>query len=191
MFPSLQTMFEPGKIEEERRLCYVAITRARERLYITNAVSRMLYGQTTRNRPSQFLRSIPDELKQETKKTTYRAWGGTDFGAARTGGSSYGGDYGRSPVRQSYDSSVMPAYEDYSQDLPAAARSSWVAPKPKPEAPATVCEWQVGDTVKHAAFGVGVVEASAPMGNDVMLTIAFEKVGTKKIMGKYSKLEKA
>lgn len=195
IFPSLQTMFEPDKIEEERRLCYVAITRARERLYITNATSRMLYGQTNRNQPSRFLNTIPGEVLQLTRKTTTRAWGDGDFGGGRYGGSSYAGSrYGGSSVRPAYESSVMPDYESYSQEPPpAAARSSWAAAAatPKPAAPsAPACAWKAGDAVRHSAFGNGVIEDATPMGSDVLLTVAFDKVGRKKLMGKYAKLEK-
>ena len=173
IFPSLQTMFEPDKIEEERRLCYVAITRARERLYITNATSRMLYGQTNRNQPSRFLNTIPGEVLQLTRKTTTRAWGDGDFGGGRYGGSSYAGSrYGGSSVRPAYESSVMPDYESYSQEPPPA------------------CAWKAGDAVRHSAFGNGVIEDATPMGSDVLLTVAFDKVGRKKLMGKYAKLEK-
>ena len=196
IFPSLQTMFEPDKMEEERRLCYVAITRARERLIITNAASRMMYGQTNRNRPSRFLGDIPPEVRTETKKTTARPFMNEAFGGGRRDFGGYGNGYGgrSSGVRTSYDDSVMPDYESYSQEPPrAAARASWAsAPTtpPKPTAPAAPCVWQVGDRVKHNAFGSGTVKAASPMGNDVLLTIAFDKIGEKKLMAKFARLEK-
>ena len=196
VFPSLQTMFEPDKMEEERRLCYVAITRARERLIITNAVSRLMYGQTNRNRPSRFLNDIPPAVKAETKKTTARPFMTEAFGGNRGGFDGGFGGYGHRSggVRTSYDDSRMPDYESYSQETPpAAARSSWAATPatpPKPATPAAPCAWQVGDRVKHNAFGSGTVKAASPMGNDVLLTIAFDKIGEKKLMGKFARLEK-
>ncbi len=66
IFPGMRVMYDPAEVEEERRLAYVAITRAKEKLTITNAASRMLFGQTSRNRPSRFLSEIPTEFKNET-----------------------------------------------------------------------------------------------------------------------------
>lgn len=66
IFPGMRVMYDPAEVEEERRLAYVAITRAKEKLTITNAASRMLFGQTSRNRPSRFLTEIPAEYKNET-----------------------------------------------------------------------------------------------------------------------------
>ncbi len=66
IFPGIRVMYDPAEVEEERRLAYVAITRAKEKLTVTNAASRMLFGQTSRNRPSRFLTEIPAEYKQET-----------------------------------------------------------------------------------------------------------------------------
>lgn len=73
IFPGMQTIYQPEEMEEERRLCYVAITRAKEELYLLHANSRMLYGSTTRNRVSRFLQDIPEELTLCTQQSRENA----------------------------------------------------------------------------------------------------------------------
>ncbi len=94
VFPGMQTWYEPEKVEEERRLCYVAITRAKKRLYLTNARSRMLYGTTGHNRESRFLQDIPEELVESTDLSMPRrrfADGGWQGGESGSGGRAFGG----------------------------------------------------------------------------------------------------
>ena len=87
IFPGMQTLFNPDEMEEERRLCYVAITRAKEKLYILNAASRMLYGSTTRNRSSRFLLDIPDEIIEMHESQTTAWFSGS--AAARSDGEGF------------------------------------------------------------------------------------------------------
>lgn len=193
VFPGRQAIYEPAEIEEERRLCYVGITRAKEKLYLTNCAARMLFGSTTRNRPSRFLEEIPEEYKnvisevsvygggyssKQYKPTTFGFGGGFYDNAYNTygyapssgGGSDYGGG-----------SSVG---KDYS-----SARN--ISAKPAKSAPAKSTEtYKIGDSVKHRAFGTGVILKVTPMGNDSLLEIAFEKAGTKKVMANFAKLVK-
>jgi DNA helicase-2/ATP-dependent DNA helicase PcrA len=166
VFPGLQTIYNPDELEEERRLCYVAITRAREQLYLLRAESRMLYGTTTRNRQSRFLGDIPqDKLKlpEKPKKTSYSGFG-TGYRTETTRAA-----FPKSPAT----SSVPRAGTTYK--APAA-----------PSAPTVT--YTVGQQVEHTAFGVGSIEAVQPMGNDTMLTIRFG-VGTKKLMAAFAKLK--
>ncbi|MFQ7062001.1 MAG: 3'-5' exonuclease [[Clostridium] leptum] len=72
IFPGLQAIYDPNEIQEERRLCYVAITRAKESLYLLNADSRMLFGSTSRNRPSRFSLEIPLDLINKTREQDWR-----------------------------------------------------------------------------------------------------------------------
>ena len=81
LFPGMRVLTEPEELEEERRLCYVAITRAKERLYLTHAKQRMLYGRTSFNRPSRFLQEIPEECLQERGRQTHRASGTGGYAA--------------------------------------------------------------------------------------------------------------
>lgn len=182
VFPGMQVMYKPEELEEDRRLCYVAITRAREELFITNAVSRMLYGQTTYNRPSRFLNDIPAallECKDISRRATEndRSFGG--FGGG-FGGSSYSGGGRYTPAAKPV---VMPSAKPVGSTAPKRPAFS-TAPT------ATACTLQPGDKVSHATFGEGTVMKVTPMGNDFLLEIAFDKVGTKKIMNNFAKLIK-
>ena len=165
IFPGQQALFEPGELEEERRLAYVGITRAKKELYLTGAAQRMLFGRTTRNRPSRFISEIPAELLRIEDETER-------FGSYFTGERPDGG-YARQPARpaQSGGRPVPPP-----------------APRPRPaEEPFTL---KVGDRVLHNTFGEGSILKIEPMGNDHLLTIHFDKVGSKRLMATYARLQK-
>ncbi len=168
IFPGNQTIYStPDEMEEERRLAYVAITRAKERLYISNADLRMLYGSTSRNKPSRFVMEIPGDLL-EVKGMSLRR---QEFSK------SYNSD---SFTRGTGNSYSKPAY-DYSKVFSGAGVAK---PKTAP------CEYTVGMLVEHKTFGKGMILKVTPMGNDAMLEIAFDTVGTKKIMAGFAKLTK-
>ncbi len=171
IFPGVQTMFNPDEMEEDRRLCYVAITRARENLHILRAQQRMLYGQTTRNPASRFLQDIPQELIQEVDKSTHTASTYGGFGGSRYGEQRV--SYGSAPSRPI--------------SRPVGTKPT-VAAKP---AAAAGAQWQVGDRVSHASFGAGVITAATQMGSDTLLVIQFDTVGQKKLMQNYARLTKA
>lgn len=205
LFPSRQSMFDSAQMQEERRLAYVGITRAREKLYLTNAAERMLYGQTNRNQPSPFLEELPPEVSEDGNgNSPYSAENNRGFSVGygdRNYGNSYGTGYssfgksaseyrgwssgnssrssrGRSGERDAtHTSSVQKNAEKACQAKAAAAASSGES-------------YSIGDTVKHKAFGTGVVLNAKPMGNDTLLEIAFEKAGTKKVMANFAKLTK-
>lgn len=180
IFPGNQSIYGgEAEIEEERRLAYVSITRARKRLCITNAYSRMLYGQTNRNIPSRFLEEIPPELCNVlATRNTYTAGDyhdvqGFGFGKRATHGGlnySFSGNGGFSK-RQS------PTLRDRFATQTAAKSVSASAHKP-------------GERVRHKTFGDGLIISAVPMGNDTLLEIAFDDVGTKKLMSNFAKLTK-
>ena len=178
VFPGMQSLFEPDKVEEERRLCYVAITRAKESLYLLHASSRMLYGSTTHNRPSCFLSDIDGSL---TDKEDRRLSRGFDWKPARSSGG-YGGAHpaSRDAASWEYGESVRP------QKVGRTFLQQQSAPATSTAAPAT--GWQVGDLVSHRTFGDGTVTAISPMGNDTLLTIEFETAGTKRLMANFANL---
>lgn len=167
IFPGIQSMYSAEEVEEERRLAYVGITRAKKKLFMSNANSRMLFGSTQRNLPSRFLGEIPRELAEKTSAlASYGRFGG--FGGAR-----------------SFDDDERVPFPERRSSAPAKKQAlSTKAPKP------SGVTYNVGDSVKSKVFGVGVVLSVKPMGNDSMLEIAFEKSGTKKLMANYAKLEK-
>ncbi len=168
IFPGNQSIYSSDKeIEEERRLMYVGITRAKQKLYLTNAFQRLLFGMTNRNRPSRFVAEIPVECVDHAKAVSplersvfFRSESGTS--------SSFSGQTAFSQQPRS----TKPGYSASMQ------QTSAVAPL------------KVGDRVKHKAFGGGLVVQAVPVGGDVLLTIAFDSVGTKKLMQKFAKLEK-
>ncbi len=187
IFPGMQTiLYEPENIEEERRLAYVAITRAKKKLYISSASTRMLYGMTTRNRPSRFVEELPEELldKKGARPMSYQTHGIPQQRSAGQGSASRGFSKpsSQSPARASNSIPSKPAYS-----FSASSGFSGAGAK-KPAAAAQ--SYSVGETVKHKAYGTGVILSMQKMANDTMLEIAFEKVGTKKIMANYAKLEK-
>ena len=189
IFPGYQTMFDPTELEEDRRLCYVAVTRAREELYITRAQSRMLYGQTNRNPPSRFLQDIPAELTEEINRVrsygTYTELGGSRYGGQTSFGSQWGGSSGYSYTATA--SAKPPAYTP-SYTRPAAGTQVTVGTTPK--AASAAMGYKVGDTVRHVSFGTGTVMSTSPMAGDTLLVIDFDKAGQKKLMANYAKLEK-
>ncbi|MBR2406560.1 MAG: UvrD-helicase domain-containing protein [Clostridia bacterium] len=184
IFPSMQTMFNPEELEEDRRLCYVAITRAKQELIITAANYRMLYGSTNRNRPSRFLQEMPqDLLKTHELAPSYRP--SYSDGGYR-GGASVGFRSDSGFQRSFNDTPATSSYRSKNSGEPLGGGISVSAAKTASAA----AQWQAGDTVQHKTFGVGQIQNVQPMGNDQLLTIAFEKVGTKKIMATFAKLTK-
>ena len=210
IFPGYQTMFDPVELEEDRRLCYVAVTRAREELYITRAKSRMLYGQTNRNPASRFIGDIPADLTEEIDRSVSYSDFGSDFGGGRYGSSRYGGQtsfggygggYSSNRIGQSSSRGSQSGGYTYTATrkepskysgygaTPARTGMPTVGKAPKPVATGP-CRFVVGDTVSHASFGTGKILSMSPMAGDTLLVIDFDKVGQKKLMANYAKLEK-
>ena len=144
LFPGIRSIGDPEEMEEERRLCYVAITRAKKRLTLTCAKQRMLYGRTTVNRPSRFIDEIPPELITGRKAE---------------------------PPRAAMPEAPARIRQRVSTDSFASRRTQAVLP-----------DFKKGDMVIHDTFGRGMVLSVLKMGNDAMLEIAFDQVGTKRLM---------
>ncbi len=211
IFPGAQSAADNSELEEERRLAYVAVTRAKDKLYILHCRSRLQFGRTVFNAQSRFVREIPEEICDYIENTAPDAFDFTvspgSFGnfnpfGVSTGGAGAGGGYGmhkfgasskmpsggvnsgsgmgitRKPVGTS---AGMATSKPYGSPSPAVS--------PKPQAPVEV--FNQGDAVKHPTFGDGFIVSAKKMGGDVLYEVAFEKVGTKKIMGKFAKMTKA
>ncbi|MBQ9842056.1 MAG: UvrD-helicase domain-containing protein [Clostridia bacterium] len=204
IFPGYQTMFDPVELEEDRRLCYVAVTRAREQLYIVRAVSRMLYGKTNRYPPSRFMEDIPKSLTETVDRShSYGGFGG-EFGGSRYGersgyggysDHSYGGydrggysGYGGQQSRQNGGYTYPTAGSTTSRYT--AGNRVTVGSTPKPAPKSVGCRFAVGDVVTHATFGTGKIVNMTAMSGDYLLVIDFDKAGQKKLMANYAKLEK-
>ena len=168
VFPGNQSIYGgESEIEEERRLMYVAITRAKQQLTITNAVTRMVFGSTNRNMPSRFLKEIPDQycnMSATVPQMSYFA--PTSFGAHSQRGYtprvSYGSTHSAKPF------------------------GSYSAAKTERQA---TSQYTAGQRIEHKTFGSGMILSVSPMGNDTLLEIAFDGVGTKKLMAAYAKLK--
>ncbi len=157
IFPGMQSSALPEELEEERRLAYVAITRAKKKLYITYVHERMLFGRSQYNRVSRFV----EEISREN----------ADFGLT-------------------YKEKMEQNRELYKKAAEKAVttRPSRVPPPPMQKAAGP--EIAAGDSVIHPMFGRGDVLSVTKMGADKLYEIAFDKVGTKKLMGSYVKLKK-
>ena len=150
IFPGYRSLSEPEDLEEERRLCYVAMTRAKEELTLLHTEHRMLFGRTSANPPSRFLEEIPEQLVRRM------------------------GSRPKAPdqPRQEYRSAAsLPSRNK--KPVPTAAPRT--APK---------VSLQAGDQVEHRAFGRGTVTKVQPVGGDALLEIAFDRVGTKRLLFK-------
>ena len=177
LFPGNRAMGDGAEMEEERRLCYVAMTRAREKLTLTNARQRTLYGRTTPCMPSRFLNEIPEENMEWLSKPQPRSesWEERDSDYGDRGYGSYGG-YGQRSA-----ASVVTRREP-AEPKAGALRSAAGASKAAPKAAAPRMQIQAGETVEHDAFGRGLVLSVRTMGGDALVEVAFDSVGTKKLM---------
>ena len=199
IFPGSSAQYDQEELEEARRLCYVAMTRAKEKLTLTNCRQRMLYGRTSANRASRFLEEIPEENMHWESKPEPRfggmehdstfggdRWEGGSFGSSYSGGSSYGG-YAPRPARPSTgiytsggprENGSVHAYraEQAPRQRPLASAQRSAAPA------AGLMQLEKGDMVRHTAFGQGMVLSVRPMGGDALVEVAFDQVGSKKLM---------
>jgi DNA helicase-2/ATP-dependent DNA helicase PcrA len=160
VFPHSRSLTSDTELEEERRLCYVGMTRAREELHLVHAHRRSLYGQPSFNRPSRFLEDIPPELLDTISHSGYAQ-----------------------PIRQVYQQRTG----TYAVTEPNRA----VVESAGPRRPEWKAPFGIGDRVRHAKFGIGVVVACSPVREDTEVTVAFPGViGVKKLAQKFAKLEK-
>ena len=173
IFPGSSAQYDQEELEEERRLCYVAMTRAKEKLYMTCASQRMLFGRTSVSEPSRFLEEVPSENADWVGR---QAQGASGFGdTSFDEGSSYStrgyGSYGQGAAR----------YDSVMQRRPKSQASQKLAAQ-KPAAFAPLLQLSSGDQIHHKTFGDGLVISVTPMGGDALLEVAFDTVGTKKLM---------
>ena len=180
VFPGQRVLGDEEELEEERRLCYVAMPRAKEKLTLTNARQRMLFGHTTPNAPSRFLEEVPeDDADWQGKpgaQPTYGAersfdndWGDCD---------NFGGRSGFGSATRTQRTGASPVHTSYA--APRKAKPP-VTKTPRP-AGAPLMELHPGDRIRHKSFGDGMVTSLTPMGGDALIEVAFDNAGTKKLL---------
>ena len=177
IFPSYKSIGEPKELEEERRLCYVGITRAKEILYLTLAKQRTIFGSTTCNKISRFIEEMPKELLDgiedlQPKQTVYE-W-----------------EYGKSSKIQTkiFDDK----YSEHKQEFKFRTAESFLNSLNKTKNEKTDIDFSMfkeGVRVYHKKFGEGTINYVEKEGDDLKVDITFDKVGHKRLMAKFANLE--
>jgi len=188
IFPGNQSIYGGNEdIEEERRLAYVAITRARKKLTVTNTYMRMMFGCKNRNMPSRFLREIPQSLC-ESAGVTNSYYGGNSAYARQIESQSYDYDYSGKTFAQK--SALFNSHTG--RNTAALAQNSshigGISAKKTSSSDSKKTVYKPGQLVMHKTFGKGMIISAVSAGGDTMLEIGFENVGTKKIMANFAKL---
>lgn len=181
IFPSLQALAEPAELEEERRLAYVAITRAKKELFILRAKMRTMYGRTQFNAQSRFIDDIPPEYINEERE--YERDNIPD---------------GKVPFRASFDEEGNVTYSSHTMrpsnsrpPISSLSQDKLTVNKAAKHRENSAASFDTGDRVIHPVFGIGEVISVKQMGADKLYEVIFDRVGTKKLMGSYAKLRKA
>ncbi len=164
LFPHSRSVEDEDEVEEERRLCYVGLTRARERLILTGASRRRVFGDYQSTEPSRFLDEIPPELMRRVEPKAAPAWNSGRYETRNP----YARRFGGPKVKEA---APFPSYEDEDQSSATGLK--------------------LGLRVRHKQFGVGTILAIEEQGDDTRVTVKFNAVGTKKLVARYAALEKA
>jgi DNA helicase-2/ATP-dependent DNA helicase PcrA len=181
VFPHLQSMGDPDEMEEERRLCYVGITRAQRHLYLTHAEIRTLWGSSQYNTPSRFLAEIPSHLVRDlspSRKDRRR----------RAGGSWGTGSWERSGRHNDHDEPAGRVFGGGRRAVVEAALRG--SAEPPPPTGAEKLDLRVGDEVRHSTFGEGVVLDLAGAGEKAEAVVRFRDVGEKRLLLSWAPLER-
>ncbi len=196
IFPGFQSIMNPEEIEEERRLAYVAMTRAEKRLYISHVHQRMLNGSTLYNSESRFMKEIPEWLTKETDLSfTGSSFSDESYSygrkmPARAGSnpiynhSAPGSGWGTGEERAAYTGNVPKKRTSTLPKVPSLSNTPSSTSSSRSET------FDKGDRVRHATFGTGIITDVKPMGSDVLYHIEFDKVGTKRLMASFARLKR-
>jgi DNA helicase-2/ATP-dependent DNA helicase PcrA len=179
VFPHLRSLTEPDQLEEERRLAYVGITRARRRLYLTHAWSRTLFGGTQYNPPSRFLDEIPSDLVRDVEGHRRASRGGRVYGAGGGGWRSGSGGSGSGGDRALRVAAGRDRIVDRALEARKPARSG-----------AEGLGLKIGDDVRHNSFGEGVIIDMSGSGDKTEALVRFRDVGEKRLLLSWAPLER-
>lgn len=163
LFPHVRALDDPDGMEEERRLCYVGMTRARERLYLLNARRRLIFGQEQVNLPSRFLKEIPGELLEQCQESKAMGQG------------------------KSFELPLTPCPVPLCSHNLSAVAEVEVVPEPSEEYDGAIC---TGMKVRHGKFGVGTIRKIEGQGDDQKVVVWFASTGPKKLMVRFAGLER-
>lgn len=190
LFPHSRTLMNEAEIEEERRTCYVGITRAERKLYITNAKGRMIFGRAVSYEPSRFISEIPAECLDE-----HEAKPQFSFGKNTQSYNSYNNNFGT--ARNRFNTTSSNSFNtDFSggtvfgKSMGSSERNKTVKSAGNVIRPDLSVQWKVGDKAKHNKWGVGTIVSVKGSGEEVELKIAFPGQGIKALMQKYAPIQK-
>ncbi|MBT0994408.1 DNA helicase PcrA [Cellulomonas sp. DKR-3] len=203
-FPHMRSLADTDQLAEERRLAYVGLTRARERLYISRAAIRTAWGVPNEFPPSRFLADLPDELidwrRRESSTSQLRGGWGSGFGAGQRGGSGGGygsggygsggygsGGYGSGGKTGSGSSGGRSASRDARPALPSTGASFGSA---TPRSDAAIPQLAIGDRVTHDAYGLGTVVGLEGAGHNAVVKVDFGSEGAKRLLLRFSPVTK-
>jgi len=216
-FPHMRSMYDAAELQEERRLAYVGLTRARERLYLTRSAQRSAWGNTTALPESRFLSDVPEELidwqRRESATDSIRSgWGGGDYsggysagrgsgyaGGGYAGGAHSGGQWGNNKGAASSSSSVSSSGNSSATRSTASSIAKRFGPKKEeaaaPKLPSSKPELEIpaltiGDRVSHDTYGLGKVVAVEGLGRNTVAKIDFGTDGVKRLLLRYTPLVK-
>lgn len=202
IFPGYKSISEPKELEEERRLCYVGITRAKENLFLTCSKQRTIFGSTSYNQTSRFLKEIPEDLLEGYEE----AFGETSNkdSMLRDSDSGFSWSYGAGNRRSGAGNGKVTSYKIDNKETASAAGSKSTSnnfafrtaesflnnlTKKSESQNVDLSKYQAGVKVFHKKFGEGIISKVEPEGDDLKVDIDFNKVGHKRLMAKFAKLE--
>ena len=198
IFPGYKSIGEQKELEEERRLCYVGVTRAKENLFLTNSKQRTTFGSTTHNLPSRFLQEIPKDLLDGYEDTNITSQKKEDI----FGDSNYSWSYGSKNngniktykvTEPQYAAAASTASKTSGGNTGFAFRTAEsflnnISKKVETQS-VDFSAYQSGVRVYHKKFGEGTINYVEPEGTDLKVDINFDKVGHKRLMAKFANLE--
>ena len=178
LFPHSRSKTDPGELEEERRLAYVAITRAEKYLYVSHATKRRVYGEELASEPSQFLNEMPLELLEDLSRD--KSW-------------LFFRDDAQTKVAKKYTGKTYDTVDSIAEFFKQRNRQMGQTspPKPEPASSSAAAEFKPGSYVRHSKYGRGLVLRREGAGESTKLTVSFPGYGQKKLVEKYAGLEKA
>ncbi len=200
LFPGYKSIGENQEIEEERRLCYVGITRAKERLFLVCSKMRTTYGSTSYNQPSRFIKEIPSEMLQgkdeafeETgsrydEQDRFSSYGNFDWSYGKSRSNSWGGSPVKSYISGDFssgDSAKSSTFQFRTADSFLKSLNN----KPKAKEDVDLSKYNKGVRVFHKKFGEGIISNVEAEDDDLKVDIDFDKVGHKRLMAKFAGLE--